>query len=70
MQIKLDEVIRAVNGAHNALLDLEELDDKELDRIRANYEHLAQVARTQLKRGKTDTDTHDLKRKRRANAKR
>ena len=45
MQIKLDELIRAVKGAQNSLLDLEELDDDELDRIRAHYEHLAQRAR-------------------------
>ncbi|CAL8481538.1 protein of unknown function (plasmid) [Caballeronia sp. S22] len=28
MQIKLDEIIRAIDTAHNALLDLEELDQK------------------------------------------
>src|SRR5712692_10260940 len=33
MQVKLDELIRAIDGAHNALLNLEELDEKELDRI-------------------------------------
>src|SRR5215475_89099 len=35
LQIKLDELIRAVEQANNAMLDLEELDDRELDRIRA-----------------------------------
>src|ERR1700712_3457149 len=30
MQIKLDELIRAMKGAHTALLDLEELNDEEL----------------------------------------
>jgi len=41
MQIKLDELIRAVQGAQNELLDLEELDERELDRIRSKYEELA-----------------------------
>ena len=45
LQIKLDELIRAVEAAHNSLLDLEELDDKQLDAIRDNYEALARTAR-------------------------
>jgi low affinity Fe/Cu permease len=49
LQIKLDELIRAVERAHNALLDLEELDDDELDAIRKDYLDLAQTARTELK---------------------
>lgn len=56
VQIKLDELIRAMAGAHNALLDLEELEDEELDRIRLSYERLAEIARRQLKRGQSDTD--------------
>ncbi len=56
VQIKLDELIRAMAGAHNVLLDLEELEDEELDRIRLSYERLAELARQQLKSGKTDTD--------------
>ena len=61
LQIKLDEVIRAMTGAHNSLLDLEELDDKQLDRIRTNYERLATAARKNLKQGMVDTDTQELK---------
>lgn len=57
IQIKLDELIRAVNGAHNVLLDLEELEDKELNRIKANYEKLAKIAREELRSGKKDTKT-------------
>jgi low affinity Fe/Cu permease len=53
LQIKLDELIRAVESAHNALLDLEELDDDELDAIRKDYLDLAQTARTELKSRKT-----------------
>src|SRR5690242_16387962 len=37
IQVKLDELIRATRGAHNALLDLEELDDADLERIHARY---------------------------------
>ena len=44
VQLKLDELIRAVNGAHNALLDLEELTDRDLDRLRSRYEALARSA--------------------------
>ena len=49
MQIKLDELIRTIEGAHNALLDLEEMEDCDLERIRADYEALAAEARKQLK---------------------
>lgn len=60
MQVKLDELIRAMTGAHNALLDLEELEERDLDRIRANYERLAQQARAQLGEGKIDTDCPEV----------
>jgi low affinity Fe/Cu permease len=52
MQIKLDELIRAIESAHNALLDLEELNDEEIDLVRADYEKLAQKARAELKHRK------------------
>jgi len=55
IQIKLDELIRAMEGAHNALLDLEELEEKDLDKIREEYENLAEKARSNLRRGKRDT---------------
>src|SRR3569833_2370326 len=44
IQIKLDELIRATRGAHIALLDLEELEEKELDQLRRQYEGLAERA--------------------------
>jgi low affinity Fe/Cu permease len=49
IQIKLDELIRALESAHNALLDLEELEDDELDTIRNDYLDLAKKARAELK---------------------
>jgi low affinity Fe/Cu permease len=45
LQIKLDELIRAMEQANNSLLDLEEMDDKELDRIREEYAVLARKDR-------------------------
>ena len=45
LQVKLDELIRAVDSAQNTLLDLEELEDDELDRIRETYRALARDAR-------------------------
>jgi low affinity Fe/Cu permease len=60
VQLKLDELIRAINGAHNGLLDLEELSDEDLTRIRARYEALARESRENLKRGLRDTGTIEL----------
>lgn len=57
IQVKLDELIRATQGAHNALLDLEELEDHELDAFRLRYEALASAARAELHRGAQDTGT-------------
>ncbi len=48
LQIKLDELIRAMETANNSLLDLEEMDDQELDRIRDTYTALARKQREQL----------------------
>ena len=45
MQIKLDELIRVTRDAHNALLDLEELGDQEIEAFRARYLALARRAR-------------------------
>ncbi|MDB5659198.1 MAG: hypothetical protein JWS10_1813 [Cypionkella sp.] len=57
MQLKLDELIRATEGAHNALLDLEELDERELNAFRLRYEALANAARRLLEAGERDTDS-------------
>jgi low affinity Fe/Cu permease len=57
IQVKLDELIRGSQGAHNALLDLEELEEEELDAFRARYEALAAAARNRAMAGEQDTDT-------------
>ena len=51
MQAKLDELIRAIEGRHNALLDLEELDEDEIEHIRRDYRKLAAKARKAIKKG-------------------
>jgi len=58
--VKLDELIRTTEGAHNVLLDLEELEDEELDRLHGLYEKLAGHARAELRRGKADTGVLDI----------
>lgn len=55
MQVKLDELIRAIEGAHNVLLDLEQLEEDELDGIREKYQRLAARARDDLRQGNLDT---------------
>jgi low affinity Fe/Cu permease len=45
LQIKLDEVIRVISKADNSLLSLEQLDEAEIERIRARYDKLAEMAR-------------------------
>ena len=60
MQLKLDELIRVTEGAHTALLDLEELSDKELSDIRSRYERIAAESRKELRAGKKDTHIPDI----------
>jgi low affinity Fe/Cu permease len=50
MQVKLDELIHVMKGAQNALLDLEELEEEELDRIRESYQKIAERARGELRK--------------------
>jgi low affinity Fe/Cu permease len=57
VQLKLDELIRAVEGVHNSLLDLEELEEGQLQRLRAVYEELAQRARAGGAPGLLDLDS-------------
>ena len=59
MQIKLDELIRALQGAHNELVDLEDLSDRELEKMKAHYTRLAERARAGLQNRPKDRDDDD-----------
>jgi low affinity Fe/Cu permease len=56
LQVKLDEIIRALGNAQNELLDLEELDEKELDRIRETYRAMARDARDRSGPGSDESE--------------
>ena len=60
MQLKLDELIRATKGAHLSLLDLEELEEKELAVFVRQYEVLAAKGREQLQKGRSDTGSPEV----------
>lgn len=50
MHIKLDELIRAIDHAENRLLNLEELEENQLDRIREHYIKLAEQANNAIRK--------------------
>jgi low affinity Fe/Cu permease len=55
MQIKLDELIRVTQG-HNALMDLEELDEADLEKFRRQYEAMAARARQRMGERASEVD--------------
>lgn len=59
IQLKLDELIRSQQGAHMALLDIEELEEHELERLRDRYEALARSARERLRQNAAGADAGD-----------
>jgi low affinity Fe/Cu permease len=62
IQLKLDEIIRATQGAHNEMMDIEKLTDEDLARIQKKYGLMAEKTKEDLKNGKLDTHTHDVSR--------
>jgi low affinity Fe/Cu permease len=54
VQIKLDELLRATEGCHNAVLDIEELSEAELDQIKRGYTILARNALKEVRNGRSD----------------
>ncbi|MDB5867345.1 MAG: hypothetical protein JWO70_5151 [Betaproteobacteria bacterium] len=61
IQVKLDELIRCTSGAHNSLLNLEELEEDELRKICQEYTKIAERARVALRHGKSDTGTPEVR---------
>ena len=47
IHLKLDELIRSLDGARNDLVDLENLSDKELARLRQEFERLRERSGTE-----------------------
>jgi low affinity Fe/Cu permease len=45
LQLKIDELLRAVSGAQNAFINLEDLREEDLERIKEKYAALAERAR-------------------------
>jgi low affinity Fe/Cu permease len=66
VQLKLDELIRAVKGAHNSLLDLEELSDEELQAMREHFTKLAEQARQQVQQNQSSSTRTRTKRTQRS----
>ena len=60
VHIKLDELLRVTPGAHNALLNLEELEERELDKLRAVYVRLAERARQGVEGGRSDEGVPEI----------
>lgn len=61
LQLKLDELIRATKTTHNALLDIEELSDAELDELKTSYAKLAADAREDVRTGESDLGSPEVK---------
>jgi low affinity Fe/Cu permease len=45
LQLKVDELLRALRGAQNAFINLEELTEEDLERIKERYAAMAEKAR-------------------------
>ena len=64
VQVKLDEIIRAIGNAQNELLDLEELEEEDLDKIRATYHSMAEKARAAISKRATRSGSREGTRER------
>ena len=60
IQLKLDELIRAMNGAHNSFLDIENMTEQHIRQIKERFEKLAENARKDLRDGLKDIGTPEV----------
>jgi low affinity Fe/Cu permease len=60
LQLKLDELIRSTEGAHNALMNLEALSEEEICKIQERYHELAEAAREGMRQGRKDTNKPEV----------
>jgi low affinity Fe/Cu permease len=63
VQVKLDEIIRAIGNAKNELLDLEELEEEDLDEIRSTYHSMAEKARGERAKPSSSSRTNSQERR-------
>ena len=54
MQVKLDELVRSIKAARNSVLNLEELEEKELELILKKYQRLGTAARDRARNKTTE----------------
>jgi low affinity Fe/Cu permease len=57
VQLKLDELIRAMKGAQNSVLSLEEMSEEELERLKGHYYRLAEQAQARQKQARQRTES-------------
>ncbi len=62
MHVKLDGIISAMDGVQNSLLDLEELEEDDLDKIRERYRQLAERARAREDAHEAEDEAGDERR--------
>jgi hypothetical protein len=60
IQLKLDELIRSMNGAHNSFLDIENMTERHIRQIKERFEKLAENAREDLRGGLQDIGTPEV----------
>jgi low affinity Fe/Cu permease len=57
LHVKLDELIRALKGARNSMIDLDDLSDEELEQIQKHFSKLARKSKAQLRQLEEDEAT-------------